>query len=624
MNRGIHQDTNPYDAGCAEPRMLRGVVSALLLVVAVLVVGFSGAVAPDARAGWLMAGPSHASNDVNCSGFDSWEAFIPYDGAHFAVTFDADGQGANLSAQAWVNGSNAALVRIALDMLYDGLLNGNNSWISTTERDLTEITGPDCIADTPTRLGLAPGHHNGSTDWSNVSWVQDEMTLSETDMVPLSHPQARSCGFGCTEIPADHDADFQIFLKSRLDAGAVQSPGNMTLTLHGGPNSTWTITMPEREDLRVLNASPGTDVTSRPVIDEGTERLQVGFAADARVITVQFTDELLLVDDLPEWTEDAPEDGTIIPLLPRSGPRLLITAEESLDWGADDGGVATLSCGTTAAGWGLTDVDGAWWVTVSDEPTAAVTCSIMDSAGQQGLARRFTAVALDALTATPGLVNGSAEVGVPAAPAGLALAVTLDARQGQVPGDGVAGAPVSTSTAAATTVVLDTGGLAPGGFVVHLVVSGEGVWTREAAYDLGLARTNGVPLLTIDDVQWLGDGRVELSGRVSDPEAAALTFTVRVDNASGGIVEMDDSGWVTTIDLSLWGVGSHEVAVEACDPHGACQVMSVDVTLDDPSLTGAPITGGADEIADGIPAPGLLVVLVAGLLAGLVMARRQS
>ena len=62
-----------------------------------------------------------------------------------------------MSATAYVNGSNSATVRENLDGLFDGASGGNNSWISTDEREAVREIGPKCIVDMETRLGIREG-----------------------------------------------------------------------------------------------------------------------------------------------------------------------------------------------------------------------------------------------------------------------------------------------------------------------------------------------------------------------------------------------------------------------------------------------------------------------------------
>ena len=69
-----------------------------------------------------------------CGGLTFEDLFV-YDFALFELKVHDDWATGEMSANAWVNGSNSATVRDNLDGLFDGLPGGNNSWISTDERD---------------------------------------------------------------------------------------------------------------------------------------------------------------------------------------------------------------------------------------------------------------------------------------------------------------------------------------------------------------------------------------------------------------------------------------------------------------------------------------------------------
>ena len=74
---------------------------------------------------------------------------------------------ASFDANAWVNGSNAAIVRDNLDGLFEGFeaFGGNGDWISTDERDNVRDIGPMCISDMETRMGIKEGDtHRGEID----------------------------------------------------------------------------------------------------------------------------------------------------------------------------------------------------------------------------------------------------------------------------------------------------------------------------------------------------------------------------------------------------------------------------------------------------------------------------
>ena len=96
-----------------------------------------------------------------CGGL-TFEDLFEYDFALFELAVNDDWATGDMYANAWVNGSNSAVVRDNLDGLFDGLPGGNNSWISTDERDAVRSIGPKCIGAMDTRLGMREGiPHSG-------------------------------------------------------------------------------------------------------------------------------------------------------------------------------------------------------------------------------------------------------------------------------------------------------------------------------------------------------------------------------------------------------------------------------------------------------------------------------
>mgnify|MGYP002809555507 CR=1 FL=1 len=150
--------------------------------------------------------------EADCAGI-SFEDMFYYDYAEFVVDLDDDWNSAEVGAEAFVNGSNGDIVRTDLEALFDGLPNGNNTWLSTDEREGVRTVGKDCVVETYTRIGLrdGPSHRGGQgVDWNNLTWISDGMTLEEWNLLPEDHPERRDCqdewgapagSPGCEEIP---------------------------------------------------------------------------------------------------------------------------------------------------------------------------------------------------------------------------------------------------------------------------------------------------------------------------------------------------------------------------------------------------------------------------------------
>ena len=92
-------------------------------------------------------------DDVDCSGY-TFEDLFEYDNAVFMFQILDDWASSDLYANSWVNETRASVVRDNLDGLFEGFPGGNNSWISTDERDAVREIGAKCIADMYTRIGI--------------------------------------------------------------------------------------------------------------------------------------------------------------------------------------------------------------------------------------------------------------------------------------------------------------------------------------------------------------------------------------------------------------------------------------------------------------------------------------
>ena len=114
------------------------------------------------------------SLDVDCTGY-KFEDLFDYNFASFDILLGDDWATAQMSAVAYVNGSNSATVRENLDELFDGTPGGNNSWMSTDEREAVRAIGPECIADMDTRIGIREGlPHRGGVDWNDLEFVSQK------------------------------------------------------------------------------------------------------------------------------------------------------------------------------------------------------------------------------------------------------------------------------------------------------------------------------------------------------------------------------------------------------------------------------------------------------------------
>ena len=208
--------------------------------------------------------------EEECEGL-KFEDLFNYDFADFIINVGEDWARAEMDAGAFVNGSKSAVVRANLDGLFEGLSGGNNSWLSTDEREAVRAIGPKCIGAMDTRIGIREGiPHRGSPDWNNMSFVEDGIKLDEVDLVPANHPEQRTCQnlnptAECKEVPVAITDDLQIMMflddeqpnNIRFDQLPNSGDSNFTLAMNL-TNMSYAhleINFPLKQGLRMLNYS---------------------------------------------------------------------------------------------------------------------------------------------------------------------------------------------------------------------------------------------------------------------------------------------------------------------------------------------------------------------------------
>ena len=176
---------------------------------------------------------------------------------------------------------------------------------------------------------------------------------------------------------------------------------------------------------------------------------------------------------------------------------------------------------------------------------------------------------------------------------------------------------------------------------VHLqsayIVPGEVfVWIRayhtegilmEETYDLGIIKVGEPPLLTISKSEWNGS-LWKISGRYSEPDGEAVTFSISIDGVDKGAVSIEGDTWQSTwLDLSHLSTGSSTVDIVGCDNSGKCTTISQDFVIDSSIFaTEVGDDGGQEEIADGslwLPAVGLNYLAIASIVALMYDRRRE-
>ena len=324
--------------------------------------------------------------DVNCSGM-TFEDLFSYDRADFEVVIDAAWSGAAITATAYASDERASAVRTDLDGLFDGFPGGNDSWISTDEREAVRSVGPACISDMDTRMAFHEGSgvRDRATNPNVVKFIEDGIALDERNLVPEDHPDNRRCAtFGtstdCKEVPvsATEATEIDLLIKDgeTINAGfdEVENPADEAFSL-----SIVTTNMTRAGMALTFPLVPGLTLGAWAVLDDGvantdvpapvmnqTENgnlvieLELDYPEASypmqRELFLDFTTEDLSINDPPEWMSNAPENGTWI-AMPPNAERVDLSASEVALWVSDRHGWH-LEC-EGSDGWNITHTAGA-------------------------------------------------------------------------------------------------------------------------------------------------------------------------------------------------------------------------------------------------------------------------
>ncbi|RUA03859.1 MAG: hypothetical protein DSY88_04590, partial [Candidatus Poseidoniales archaeon] len=230
-------------------------VPALWLLLALLLaslsagmIGQTGQQGIDPALDGAEAATSARQVEADCEGL-TFEDIFNYSYAHFDIDVYDTWDGAQFNLVAYVNGSMAGDLRADVDELFDGLPGGNNSYLSSDERDGLEAVGMDCVVQTYTRTGFrgGPAHRGGQgVDWNNATWVREGMEIAEYNMLPPDSPDGRVCrhpGMSpeCWEVPVypstvddcgSTSCDLIVWLNGTVDFDEASDPNDFTFAMN--------------------------------------------------------------------------------------------------------------------------------------------------------------------------------------------------------------------------------------------------------------------------------------------------------------------------------------------------------------------------------------------------------
>jgi hypothetical protein len=165
-------------------------------------------------------------------------------------------------------------------------------------------------------------------------------------------------------------------------------------------------------------------------------------------------------------------------------------------------------------------------------------------------------------------------------------------------------------------------GTIPGTVYVAIRVTGDGVYMMEAIYHLGIEKASKAPVMTVNSEGWDGDSWM-MSGQFSDPDGEEVTFTLMIDGSSVGNIAVDGNTWSTpSIDFSVWAEGAHTVEVTGCDASGMCTSQQRVVDNSHLFVEPEPEPDSPGEPVAGLPAMGLLGLILAASAALIYSGRR--
>lgn len=602
--------------------------------------------------------------DVDCSGY-SFEDLFEYDFALFELNVLDDWATGDMYANAWVNGSNSAIVRDNLDGLFEGLPGGDNDWISTDERDAVRSIGPKCIADMETRLGMREGiPHSGGVDWNDFEFVEDGIGLDEVNLVPEGHPDARTCtNFGaaadCKEVPTSTTDDMEISLSVadgqnhnvRWDQLPNSGVSNFTLAMNisNMSNAALVVTFPVLQglrmyDFRVMDNQPASGQTCDHIGEPSFIYLPDGALQVTQLVNfdrtqwdlycdmfMDFTTQEPAMNDIPAWTGEAPANGTIVPTS-GTGTWPFASADVGNGWATDENGWS-LQCSFDEAGWSVsTNVLGDFFITQpADSTQATATCAPVDPLGasDENDTRTWTFGTLYTATAT--VDNDGKNARLTITSTGLVNEFLFSARATQNGQMGAIGETVTVASGPTVTAV-SLQAIRPGAFSFAVMAEASSMLDHEAVLALGLTKPNSPPVVSVavnfdgENATW-DDSQLkfEMYGLVSDPDLEAVTMSLTICGAEYQGFNIDGINWVVEVSTAIClanGLTNYDVLITAVDESGASTQLAVSIpspVSEEPPAVAPPLV---DDESGALPSLSFLATL-SMLGAALLLQRRK-
>ena len=577
---------------------------------------------------------SGGSLEEQCGSITFEDIFI-YNQAIFEVRVNDDWKSAQVDAKAWINWSLADDIREDLDSFLEGILpSGGDGWLSTDEIDAMVSIAADCLEYSITRIGIRDGapHRGGEgVSWMNTTWEDDQTNIGHFNGVPTRHSQSRDCqGFsqdGCIEVPvipaSERDCDIDIneslgvdecrielWLNATMVIDGVTDPNDFTIAFNSSnmSNARLDFTFPAMPDLRMdmweecegrfvgldgdnprTDSAPirgscigdGTASYGLETNDDGslTYSLNSNFSRDkwplGEDVFADFTTSPIPTDEAPTWTQQAPANGTWIPVL-SEGANKLSSWEGIASWFDDESGVANLDVVCNSDGNEISQsIDGSLWVNV--DGVTVVSCEAKDSAGQSSGNRTWHVGVPVSISTTEVILQDPHPLKISYSNSwDEHVIVRLALSQGGQPSEIQ---EFHKGDSSEQVVNLIPHGIVPGAVNVWLEVV-VGQFSLQNSFDIGIVKESTAPSMTIsgegefDGIMW------RIGGQYSDPDGEAVTFTIEVGGNDIGQILVSGNTWESEwIDLSEFALGVVDVDITACDQSGKCTTSSTTVNV---------------------------------------------
>ena len=563
---------------------------------------------------------------VNCSGL-TFEDLFDYGFASFEIEILDDWATADYYANSWANGSNAANVRENLDDLIgsQNIPGGGNEYLSTDERDAVRAIGPDCIADMDTRIGLKEGvAHRSGVDWNNWSFIQDGIALDEVNLVPADHEEKRSCqnllaSNGCYEVPvsATDDLEISMFIANgeTYNAQFSQLPNQgaydftLALNVTNITDALFVFTFPQTQGLRMIDFSTlddgiQNDELETPVYEylpDGKLRVSIDVEYPAsnypmiREIYIDFSDAPPTNPEPPIWTDDAPKNNSIIPIITGINNYTAVYGNEFLSWATGDQGVI-FNCNFELLDWTYEiKLNGNLLISSPEGATTSnAECSIksIDNIYNQET-RNFTFGQPINIIAS---VIDRSSLQLTIIPTGLVDEFTIIANAVQYSGltgtNNATGPTNSKSISSNTeTMILSIDNLKQGSILIESTVSADNMLTFIFDYlDPDLSKEGLPPEITVnknldgENATWADTGfQFTLSGTVSDPDGEDVTLTLDLCGSQTNNFNILGFGWEVEVSIATClsqNIQNYYPTITAEDESGMVTILVIDANPD--------------------------------------------